>query len=173
MRPSAIRAETIKVTGTDIDRPSEESRRLSSKLRKATSIVPRPFIPASAPVIRRGTSEDARVYRATSERMKPICAGVTAMATSTTATGQRRRSTRTVPTRMPNSAPAPVMIPVFCAKVAPSKAHSNADIAASVTSRTKPRRLPPPPSGPGLSTGPVVRYVRPRRTHDLQPRRSG
>ena len=47
--------------------------------------------PASDAMIRRGSSEAASVYNPTIPIRKPICAGVIAIATSTTAIGHRRR----------------------------------------------------------------------------------
>lgn len=105
-----------------------------------TMNVPTSVIPVSTTVIRRGTSEAARVYSPTIPIRKPISAGVVAIDTSTTAIGHRRRSTSTEPASSPKSTPSGTGSPVSPANSTPSSAHSSAETSASPTSRATPRR---------------------------------
>ncbi len=103
--------------------------------------MPAKDIPASAAMIRRGSSDAASVYSPTSPIAKPICAGVIAIDTSTTAIGHFRRSSSTDPASRPNTAPTAAGRPASCANGIPSVAHSAADIAARPASSAAPRHL--------------------------------
>lgn len=105
-----------------------------------TMNVPTSVIPVSTTVILRGTSEAASVYSPTIPIRKPISAGVVAIDTSTTAIGQRLRSTSTDPAIRPKSTASGTGNPVSPANCTPSSAHSSAETSASPTSRATPRR---------------------------------
>ncbi len=106
-----------------------------------TTAVPSSDIPASAPMIRRGSSAAASVYRPATPIRKPISAGVTAIDTSTTAIGHFRRTNSTEPVINPNTIPTEAGIPASLANGIPSAAHSTADTSASAPSSTALRRL--------------------------------
>ena len=113
-----------------------------------TISVPTSDIPASEPMIRRGSSEAASVYRPTMPIRKPIWAGVIAIDTSTTAIGHRRRSTSTEPANSPNTTPAATGIPASRANGIPSTAHSTAD--ATRQPHVQHRTAPPGPTTTAL-----------------------
>ncbi len=92
-------------------------------------------------MIRRGTSDAASVYSDTMPIRNAISAGVTAIATSTTAIGHRRRTSSTDPATSPNPTPSGTGSPALPANLTPSNAHSSAETSASPTSRTALRRL--------------------------------
>ncbi len=125
---------------------------------KVTMNIPASDIPASAPMIRRGSSDAANVYSPTTLIRKPICAGVTAIDTSTTAIGHLRRSNRTDPASTPNTTPAGTGSPASRANGTPSTAHSSADTTASTTSSAALRHLAHHhgPAGAARCSSPVV-----------------
>jgi hypothetical protein len=102
--------------------------------------VPTNSIDTSSPMIRRGTSDAASVYNADTLSNTPISAGVTAIVTSTTAIGHRRRNNSVDPTSTPKTTPSHSGSPFSCENLVPSAAHSAADTTASTPSSTALRR---------------------------------
>lgn len=103
--------------------------------------IPTIDIPASAPMIRLGSSDAASVYSPTSPMRNPIWAGVMAMDTSTTAIGHRRRKSSTDPAAAPKSIATGTGTPAAPANGNPSIAHSTDDTSARLPSSTALRHL--------------------------------
>ncbi len=122
--------------------------------------IPTSDMPASEAMIRRGSSEAARVYSPTMPIRNPIWAGITAIDTSTTAIGHCRRNTSTEPASTPNTIPAATGIPASRANRTPSVPHSTADTTARLTSSAALRHLShhhgPTPGGASVRSSPVA-----------------